>query len=242
MTLDSVAAKVSIDHGVVGATLTSPKVLQGKLNVRIDLDARSDISTAKLDLGAIDLQVGQLARTAEGVAALEGPLDLRAALAGRGNSLHQVAASVNGTITASLSHGTVRDSLAELTGINLRGLGLLIAKNEKQVGVRCGVASFEAQNGTLTAKNMLLDTDPVLIVGEGRVHLDSEMLDIVLHGRPKSTRLFQLRSPILIRGTLAHPSIGIQSQHATLVLIDRGNARNADCDSLLARPLGSVSP
>jgi hypothetical protein len=30
----------------------------------------------------------------------------------------------NGTVTAVLSHGTMRASLAELTGIDLRGLGL----------------------------------------------------------------------------------------------------------------------
>jgi len=242
ITLDSVTAKVSVDHGALGITLASPQVLQGKLNAQLNIDARNDMPTVQLDLGVSELQVGQYARTAGAAAALEGPLDLQVALTGRGKSLHQVAASANGTIAATLSHGSVRDSLAELTGIDLRGLGLLAAKNKKLVDIRCGVASFEAHDGTLTAKNMLLDTEPVLIMGEGLVHLDSEALDLVLHGRPKSMRLFQLRSPILIRGTLAHPSIGIQSHNASLVIIDRGKARNADCDSLVAHPFASFNP
>jgi uncharacterized protein involved in outer membrane biogenesis len=160
-------------------------------------------------------------------------LQLRANLKGLGKSLHEAAASAEGTVTATLPGGMVRDSLAELTGIDLRGLGLLLAKNNKEVPVRCGIASFQANKGILTARSLVLDTEPVVISGEGSVNLNTEVLDFTLRGFPKNMRVLQLRAPIVIRGTLKAPSFGIQAQDSKLVLLDPGKAKNLDCGSLL---------
>jgi AsmA family protein len=233
VTFNDVAVKMSVERGLLAVKSLTADVLSGKLEAKLKIDARKEIPTVDLEVGIAGLQVGQYARKGTGPPAIEGPLSLQVNLTGRGKSVHEVAAGITGTVRATLPSGTVRDSLAELTGIDLRGLGLLLTKNKKEVPVRCGVASFQARDGTLTAQNLVLDTEPVLIAGEGFVHLDSETFDMVLRGYPKSTRFFQLRSPILIRGTLAHPSVGIQGQDSKLVLIDRGKAKDTDCESLL---------
>jgi len=232
-TLTTVAAKVTVDRGLLAVTPLSADVLDGKLTAQLEIDARKEIPAVDLDVKITGLQLGQYARKSTGPPAIEGPLDVRAKLTGRGKSMHEAAASAEGTVTATLPSGTVRDSFAELTGIDLRGLGLLLTKNTKEVPIRCGVASFQAHDGTLTASNLLLDTEPVLIAGEGVAHLGTETLDFVLRGYPKSVRFFQLRSPILIGGTLKHPSVGIQAHDSKLVLVDRGKAKDTDCEPLL---------
>jgi AsmA family protein len=233
ITLNAVAAKVSVDRGLLAVMPLSADVLDGKLNMQLKIDARKEIPAVDLDVRITGLQLGQYARKGSGPPAIEGPLGLHVNLTGHGKSMHEAAASADGTVTATLPSGTVRDSFAELTGIDLRGLGLLLTKNTKEVPVRCGVASFQAHDGTLTAQNLVLDTEPVLIAGEGVAHLDTETLNFVLRGYPKSVRFFQLRSPILIGGTLAHPSVGIQAHDSKLVLLDRGKAQDTDCESLL---------
>jgi AsmA family protein len=231
--LSAVAMKLTNDHGELTITPVSAELMGGRLSAEIKIDARKEIPVVHLEARINDMQLGQYPRKDPGPPAIEGSLAVRINLTGHGKSLHDAAASADGTVVASLPGGMLRDSLAELTGIDLRGLGLLLAKDKREVPVRCGIASFQARDGTLTAKNFVLDTAQVLIAGEGFVHLETETLDLILRGYPKQVRFFQLRSPIVIHGTLKSPSIGIQAHDSKLVLMDPGKAKDADCESLL---------
>ncbi len=142
---------------------------------------------------------------------VDGPLRARIALKGRGNSIHALASNATGTVTAVLPHGALRSSLAELAGLDLRGLGLMASGSKSDTGIRCAVASFDVKGGTLTAQRLLVDTDPVLISGQGTIDLDSEALDLQFEGRPKHPRL-RVRAPLLVRGTLRHPAFQHRGQ------------------------------
>jgi AsmA family protein len=253
LSVEAVSARMVIDKGVLVLAPLTGNVLEGKFVARVRLDATTDTPAADVDLKITDLQIAQLFHKSTAPPPMEGLMRARITLKGHGSSVHQVAASSNGTVTAVLPHGSLRAALAELTGIDLRGLGLLIAKSERQTAVHCGVASFRADDGTLKAQSLVLDTDAVLITGDGSVHLDSEAVDLVLHGHPKGVRLMRLRAPVLVRGTLAHPSPGIQMGNAAaqgagalalgivltplasvLAFVDPGLAKDADCAALLA--------
>ena len=231
--LSDLAVTLTNDHGELTITPVSAQIMGGRLSAEIKIDARKEIPAVHLEARINDMQLGQIPSKDPGPPAIEGSLAVRINLTGQGKSLHDAAASADGTVVASLPSGKLRDSLAELTGIDLRGLGLLLAKDKKEVQVRCGIASFQAHDGTLTAKNFVLDTEPVLIAGEGFIRLETETLDLILRGYPKHVRFFQLRSPIVIHGTLKSPSIGIQAHDSKLVLMDPGKAKDADCESLL---------
>ncbi|MDB6086086.1 MAG: AsmA family protein [Gammaproteobacteria bacterium] len=249
----TVAAKMTIDRGIVVVAPVSARVLDGKLTAHVRVDATTDDPAAEVDLQIGALQLGQLVQKASTQPPIDGSTRARVAIKGHGRSLHQVAASANGTVTAVLSRGTIRTSLAELTGLDLRGLGLLLTKSEQETGVRCGVASFRAHDGTLEAQNLVIDTEPVLITGDGNIHLDSEALDLTLRGRPKGLRLARLRAPVVVHGTLLHPSIGIKAANVAaqtaaavalgvaltplasiLAFVDPGLAKDADCAALVA--------
>jgi AsmA family protein len=231
--LAGLSAKARMDHGVLKVDPLLADVLGGKLVAHATLDARPTTPADALDLKISDLQLGLIGAQGSAQPPFQGALQARLTVTGHGSSLHQFAASANGTLTAVLPQGAIRESLAEMTGIDLRGLGLLLTKSMQEANIRCGVADFKAHDGTLTAQRIILDTDPVLIVGEGQIHLDSETLDLMLRGHPKKLRLFRLRSPVLLRGTLSHPAIDIGSQRV-LQVIDPGHTKDADCAALLA--------
>lgn len=254
MVLHAVAAQVTIDHGVLTAAPLSAAFPAGKITGRVKFDASHEVPTGDLDIKIADLRLDQFDRKASQESPFDGLLQARLTLKGHGRSIHELAAGSSGTMTAVLPHGAIRASFAELTGIDVtRGLGLMLRKDRKETAVRCGIASFQVHDGTVTAQSLVVDTDPVLITGKGEIHLDSEVLDLAIRGRPKSWRLVRVRSPIMVRGTLAHPSIGIDARHslaqvgeaaalgvlltplaAVLAFVDPGLAKDADCEALLA--------
>jgi uncharacterized protein involved in outer membrane biogenesis len=237
------AAKVNINLGTIEVAPLSATVRDGKVTGGFKIDATHDVPRANVDLRVVHMKLAT---------SIEGPLQGRLTVEGKGNSLHDLAADAAGTVTAVLPHGEMRSSLAELAGLDLRGLGMMATGNEENTGIRCGVASFEVKKGTLTAQRLLLDTDPVLITGEGTIDMDSEALDLRLVGRPKHPRL-RVRAPLLVHGTLRHPTFSTDARKpmaqaagaialgvlltpvaAMLAFVDPGLARDSNCGALLA--------
>jgi uncharacterized protein involved in outer membrane biogenesis len=184
---------------------------------------------------------------------IAGELLGRIRLHGVGTSAHKAAASANGEITLVIPNGQMRDSLAELTGIDLgRGLGLIVTDNQRDTGIRCGVANFQGNDGDFKATTLVFDTTHVLVIGQGQVNMKDEALDLSLRGQPKQVRLLRLRTPITLTGSLLHPRVGVQAGKlaaqvggavtlgtlltpvaALLAFVDGGLAKDANCAALL---------
>ena len=99
----------------------------------------------------------------------------------------------------------------------------------------------------------------MLFRSRGDINLDSEALHLALRGDPKKLRLTRVRAPITIKGTLDHPSIGVDpgklaEQGAVavalgtlltplasiLAFVDPGLAKNKDCAASMAEAGGPV--
>jgi hypothetical protein len=175
----------------------------------------------------------------------------RVQLNGRGQSLHELAATANGTLTAVLPQGEMRATLAQATDLDLSAALGFARKSDKRTDIRCGVASFDAHDGVFTAHTLVIDTDKVLITGKGALHMDSESLDFAIHGRPKHPEI-ALHEGIALRGTLTNPEVRLTGHGAlaqmgaavtlgalltpvaaVLAFVNPGLAHNADCHALL---------
>jgi uncharacterized protein involved in outer membrane biogenesis len=226
---------------------------QGEFAGTVAIDARGATPQTSIDMKLSNVDLGQFKPKSGKDAPLEGQLLGRIQLNGTGSSVHKAAATANGDLTFVVPKGEMRESLAELTGIDLsRGLGLILTKNERNTEVRCGVANFKAADGDLKASTLLIDTTNVLVTGQGDINLQSEALDLSLQGKPKKTRVLRLRTPILVRGTLLQPKIGVEPAKvaaqtggavalgvlltpvaALLAFVDGGLAKDANCAALI---------
>jgi len=181
-------------------------------------------------------------------------MQARVLISGQGDSLHALMAHADGSLAAVIPHGDIRSAFAELTGIDLAGVGLLLTHDQGRAAIRCGVARFDLTGGTATAQSIVLDTQNVLITGGGTVNLQSEKLNLTLQGRPKKFHLVRVRAPVTIKGQLTKPSFsadkgkllkqgGIAAALATLLtpvaamlaFVDPGLAKDQDCSQLLAQ-------
>jgi uncharacterized protein involved in outer membrane biogenesis len=233
VTLQSVAGQMKVQHGVMTITPLTAGLLQGRAEGHMRMDANQDEPAVEASLQFAHLQLSAFdVKDAE--PPLEGSMQARVEINGRGRSLHQVLASATGSLSAALPGGKIRASLAEISGIDLRGLGLTLARSKRAVDVRCAVGIFAAKAGVLTSRSIVIDTAPVLIRGEGDIRLDDEQLNLSLRGQPKDLRLLRLDAPLLLRGTLARPAIAIGTHDSSVKLVDPGNAKDVDCAQLLA--------
>ncbi|MEO6078510.1 MAG: AsmA family protein [Steroidobacteraceae bacterium] len=250
--LNTLAARVKLDHGVLTAAPLSAKFADGSVHGQWKFDASKDLSASQIALDFDGLQLSQFGRRDKDQPPLKGLLRARLQLAGKGRSVHELAASADGTIVAILPQGEIRASLAELGGLDLRALGLKLSGNKEMTTLRCGVAAFEAHDGKLTSTAFVIDTEPVLITGKGMLDLTSEALDFQFRGHPKHVRL-RLRTSLVVGGTMAQPVVGLKAGNsvaqtgagvalgvlltplaAIAAFIDPGRAQDADCAALIA--------
>ncbi len=253
---------VKLDHGVLTIDPASFVLPQGRFAGSVRLDARPGVPQSQLDFRVTGVQLDQF-KPRDGRPPLEGTVQGRIQLKGSGDSVLRTLASGNGSVTAVVPRGEIREAFAELTGINVaRGLGLLLTKDQTQVPVRCGVADFELRDGKLSARNIVFDTQNVLITGKGDIRLDTETADLTIKGQPKKLRLLRVRAPITIKGPLRKPEIGVEGEEtakqgvaaalaaliaplaAVVAFVDPGLARNADCSALFeqAKAKGAPAP
>jgi AsmA family protein len=252
--MKNVSFHVVLDNGMLTIDPLSFILDQGNFSGSVRIDARAEVPVTAIDMrmSGVDLAQFKMGKAAQ--SPLAGVMEGRVKLHGTGSSVHKLAVGADGAISLTVPQGELNQALAELTGINVtRGLGLLLAKNDSKTAIRCGVIDFQAQNGRLGAKTVFMDTTDVLITGRGDISLDSEALNLALRGEPKKVRFTRLRTPITIKGTLDHPSIGVDAGKlaeqgavatalgtlltpiaAVLAFIDPGLAKNKDCAASLA--------
>jgi len=252
--MKNVSFHVVLDDGMLTIDPLSFVMDQGTFSGSVRINARPAVPETTIDMRMADVDLAQFKMGKAAQSPLSGILIGRVKLHGTGSSVHKLAADADGGISLVVPHGEVNEVLAELTGINVtRGLGLLLTKNDSKTQIRCGVIDFRAHNGTLGAKTMFVDTTDVLITGRGDINLNSEALNLALRGDPKKLRLARIRSPITIKGTLDHPSFGLDAGKlaeqgavaaalgtlltpvaAILAFVDPGLAKNKDCAASLA--------
>ena len=260
--LRSAETQLSLKDAVLKLSPVAFNFAHGTLKGDIQIDARHDVPSSDIDVRLTGLDMGQFLPPATGMPALAGQAIARAKLHGTGNSIHKAASTANGTVIWVVPHGEIRQTFAELLGINVTSaLGLLLTNDKSQVDVHCAVAGFSASNGILTLDQFAMDTPIVLASGEGTVDLRNERINLAITGHPKKPQLIRVRAPIIIKGPLNRPVVGVDAGSAiaqgglsaglALVLsplaailpfVDPGLGKDADCSALLAQAKSRGAP
>ena len=209
------AMDMTLQDAVITARPLAFSLPRGDIAGVVRIDARQDKPDVDVDLKLTRARIEDLMARSPQPDAIAGPLEGRLKLRGRGRSVREAAATADGRVIFVSRDGEIRRAFAELLGINVvKGLGLLLSKDRSETPVRCAVAAFDARNGVLHGRTIVLDTGPVLALGKGQVDLRSEAIDVQLRGKPKEPRLIRVMAPIRVGGRLADPNIGVEVDDA----------------------------
>ena len=85
---------------------------------------------------------------------------------------------------------------------------------EESSPLRRVVANFAAENGRMTAKSFVIDTEAEKIDGEGSIDFAKENYDLTLEAQSKRASLIALRGPVLVDGSFASPRIHVATAPA----------------------------
>ena len=167
-------------------------------------------------------------------------------------------ASLAGNVHTELRSGAVSHLAVEAAGLDIaQALGVMI-RGDDALAVRCAVADLVASAGVLRPRLTVLDTRDSVIWIDGSLSLASETLDLRAIVAPNDFSVLTLRTPLRVRGSLAHPVVSLQKDAlgrkvgaslllalfnplaALIPLIDPGDraaadAGAADCQSLRQR-------
>jgi uncharacterized protein involved in outer membrane biogenesis len=120
--------------------------------------------------------------------------------------------------------GKISNLLMEKAGIDIQeSIKFLIGK-DRTIPVRCAFGEFDVSNGVMDSRALAFDTTDTVILGDGRISLRDESLDLRLKPLPKDHSFVALRAPLMLTGTFKdpnlHPDVGrITLRAAAAVLL-----------------------
>jgi len=254
MNIRAVRMGANLEAGLLDLDPVAFTFNRGTLTGSARINAKRDIPYTALDFRLTGYPLESIVPARNGTAPITGRATGRMRLEGAGNSIHRFAAASKGSVSIVVPYGEIRSAFAELLGINASaGLLKLLRGDQSKANMRCAVADFNVANGVARAQALVVDTDVVLAKGSGSINLGTETMDLEIDGESKKPRLLRLWTPIRVRGSLAAPSVGVDTGEvvaqgglaaivgtvaapiaALFAFIDPGLAEDANCGALIA--------
>jgi hypothetical protein len=149
-------------------------------------------------------------------------------LKGQGKSIAALMAGLNGNTRIVVSNSRINNKYINLLGGDLTsGVYRLVNPLKEKTDytkINCFVSIFDIKDGLADSTALVLSTESMNVVGEGRIDLKTEGLDFSLKPVPKegvagvSLNLGELAKPFKLGGTLAKPSLGIDPTQTAIAI------------------------
>jgi uncharacterized protein involved in outer membrane biogenesis len=176
----------------------------GPIEMWLSADASTQDVPVSLTLHAPAIPFSLLARYASLPGDAGGDLHIETQLKAKGSSAHDLAASLDGPIAATMTHGSLSNAaLIELASASLQALGIEVsAQGETEIRCFGVVGSFNAGVGRF--RTIALDTTYLQLDGAGQVNLGAETLALKLLPLARLSGS-SVSVPVLVEGPLHSP-------------------------------------
>jgi len=169
----------------------------------VDTTSRPLRGDAEVDVSAIRVEALLPAKAARSL--VSGALHGHAALRASGDSAAALLASTSGTVSASVTGGTISSALDARMGLQLGRVVRGILLGAQPIALRCAAAALDVERGTAKIRSLVVDSERTRTIGTGSLDLAKEALDVVLTPEPKQPGLFNLDRSIHLSGPLREP-------------------------------------
>ncbi len=220
----------NLDIGIVlkdGALTVKPlKVVLGKgsMDGHLSLQPQGKAASLTIVFKINKLDISYLTKELKSTEGLEGNLNANIDLRAQGSSIAGLMGGLNGKTVLVMGKGRVDNKYIDILGGNLRSslFRLLnpFREETQYTSIHCFVSGFSIKDGIASTTGLALNTDYMVVVGEGEINLKTERLNLSLKPVPKegigtrvtgrlNVSLSELTRPFKLGGTLAHPSLAV---------------------------------
>ncbi len=169
----------------------------------LDLNASTATPAMVLKMTADSLNVGQMLKDAAVTEMLSGDGDLKVDVNGTGVSIAAIMASLNGEASLLMEEGQLdTGGLELLMGGSNALIGTLITSGTNAAQLNCLAIDYVIKDGIADQKVFLIDTQFSTVVGEGKIDLGKETIDLLITPKSKDVSL-SVAVPVRVGGTLA---------------------------------------
>lgn len=207
--LDRMAARVRLQDGVLLLDPLDLGVAGGRLAGTLRIDANAQPVAVKTRLDARSMELSRLFPRSESARNSFGKIQGQLDLAAQGRSVAQLLANADGHLALLMGKGQISNLLLEFAGLDGGEIMKFLVKGDNRVKLRCAATAFDVEDGLMTSRALILDTDDTIFNGGGTIDLAREHMDIVIRPSPKDTSILSLRSPLHIAGTFGAPDVGV---------------------------------
>ncbi len=208
---DGALALAPLDLAVAGGTLKSA----------IYLDGRAQPMKGRIDMHVRHVKLRRLFPDIKSMRKALGEINGDIALSATGNSVAVLLASSNGEVKLVMDNGVISRALMELAGLNVGTYVVDKLFGSKPTKITCAATDLVAHDGLMKTRLGIFDTTNALIEIKGTVNFADETVDLNIVPHTKGLRIFSLRSPLYVKGTFAHPDVGV---HVGKLLLRGGGA------------------
>lgn len=210
--LEPLRTHLVLADGVLTLRELEARTGQGNVGGTVQLDGRNALAlwTADLRWDGVRLESWiHQSRSDSGPPYITGKLNGKARVVGQGKSTAAILGSLRGEVRMHVLDGTISHLAVEAAGLDIaQGLGVLI-KGDDALPIQCTVVDLVVEQGLFRPRVFVLDTRDSTLWVDGNLSLATEALDLRLVATPKDFSPLALRTPLLVRGTFANPSISL---------------------------------
>jgi AsmA family protein len=247
--IEKAMVKADLERGRLVLAPIQAQVGGGRIDGRIELDGLTGTASMSVSVSGKKVRIGDLLGQLELGGVIEGgATDLKLEMKGKGASVRDIMAGLNGEITVEVGEGRIHNSALDIAGADvfMQMFGALSPGTAQQdfSALSCAVVKFDIKDGLARAvKGIALETDKVNMVGEGVIDLKTEKIDFAVNPEAREGAGLNLGGAaaglVRVRGTLAEPAIGIDEVGAAKTAASVGAALATGGLSLLGEALVS---
>lgn len=205
--LDNLQTDLRLSGGRLELRPFAVNVAGSPVNGRMMLDARPEPAQLEVTLTGQQMDLNPLLQSLGALGVTLGKSDFALDVNSTGGSARNFASNLNGTVKFELASGVLPLALLKLVAND--GLQAFLPGVDKIDDLRlsCGSVRFTAQNGVLSSKGILFESNLATIAGAGTVDLRQETINLKFKPQPKDASLGQLTPSLRLAGALTKPSV-----------------------------------